>query len=84
MNYNYLTCRSLTYAQRVSGALRAAGVKNMIVRTPQSISRDGCGYAVRVSADDLSRALGILASSGLSPKRVLLIRRDGTSEEVPF
>ncbi len=84
MNYYYLTCRSLTYAQRVSGALRTAGIRNMVVRTPQKVSRDGCGYAVRIPGDSLGMALGALASANLPPKKVLVIRRDGSTEEVSY
>lgn len=84
MDIYYLTCRSLTYAQRVSRALTAAGIKNMIVRTPQRMSREGCGYAVRVSGDVLGSALGSLTSAGLPPKRVYRQLRAGGFEEAPF
>ncbi len=66
----YLTCRSLTYAQRVSRALAAAGVQNTIIRTPQNMSREGCGYAVRIQGRALSRAMSVLAAAKLPPRRV--------------
>lgn len=83
MDIYYLTCRSLTYAQRVSRALTAAGIRNMVVRTPQRMSREGCGYAVRIGGDALSHALGTLASSDLPPKRVYRQLPAGGYEEVP-
>ncbi len=80
----YLTCRSLTYAQKVSKALTAARLRNILIRTPQNMSREGCGYAVRVSSAVLSDALNTLAVSGLPPKRVYRVTPAGAYEEVPF
>lgn len=79
----YLTCRSLTYAQKVSGALSAARLRNIIVRTPQHMSREGCGYAVRVSANVLSDALNVLDRENVPPKRVYRATPYGGFEEVP-
>lgn len=84
MESYYLTCRSLTYAQKVSRALTAARIKNMIVRTTQSMSREGCGYAVRVSPEGLTSALAALAAASIPPKRVFLLHRGGIAEEVSF
>lgn len=84
MDIYYLTCRSLTYAQRASRVLTEAGTRNLLVRTPQRMSREGCGYAVRVNGEELGSALGALASSGLPPKRVYRQLRAGGYEEVPF
>lgn len=80
----YLTCRSLTYAQKVSGALSAARLRNIIVRTPQHMSREGCGFAVRVAASVLSDALNVLARSNIPPKRVYRATPSGSFEEVPW
>ena len=84
MDIYTLTCRSLTYAQRVSRVLTAAGIRNMIVRTPQRMSREGCGYAARISGTDLGSALGALASAGVPPKKVFRQLPNGGYEEVPF
>lgn len=84
MDILYLTCRSLTYAQRVSRALTAAGIQNIIIRTPQNMSREGCGYAVRISGRALSGAMSTLAAVQLPPKRVYRPLAGGGFEEVPF
>ncbi len=84
MEAYYLTCRSLTYAQKVSRVLTAGSIRNMIVRTPQSMSREGCGYAVRVSPQELAAALGAMRAASLPPKRVYLMGRSGIPEEVSF
>lgn len=77
-----LTCRSLTYAQRVSRVLTAARIRNMIVRTPQNMSREGCGYAVRIGPALLTEALAALDAEGLPPRRVFRMLRGGGFEEV--
>ena len=82
MDSFYLTCRSLTYAQRVSRALTGAGIRNMIVRVPPNMSREGCGYAARVGLKDLGRAMGELNRVGLRPKRVYRVMAGGAFEEV--
>lgn len=82
MESYYLTCRSLTYAQRVSQALTGAGIRNMITRVSPTMSREGCGYAVRISTALLSRAMGVLASAALPPKRVFRVMVGGGFEEV--
>lgn len=82
MDTLYLTCRSLTYAQRVSRALTAASVQNIIIRTPQNMSREGCGYAVRIQGRALSAAMSVLAAAKLPPRRVYRPAAGGY-EEVP-
>lgn len=82
MESYYLTCRSLTYAQRVSRTLTGAGIRNMIVRVSPNMSREGCGYAARVSTMDLGQAMGVLASANLPPKRVYRVMAGGGFEEV--
>ncbi len=84
MDSYYLTCRSLTYAQRVSRALTAARLRNIVVRTPQELSREGCGYAVRVPDTALSDALNTLAARSLPPRKVYRVTNTGFTEEVPF
>lgn len=78
----YLTCRSLTYAQSVSRALGAVSIRNMIVRTPQNMSREGCGYAVRVGNSSLDAALEALDARYLPPRRIYRARPGGGFEEV--
>ena len=75
----YLTCRSLTFASRT---LSAARIRNMIVRTPQNMSREGCGYAVRIAAGALETALGALDAAMLTPKRIFRRLPAGGFEEV--
>ena len=80
---NYLlTYRSLTYAQRTSRLLERAGTGVSIVRTPQEISTEGCGYALKIKERDLERALAVLKASDAYPKRIFRSCPDGRYEAV--
>ncbi len=78
----YLTCRSLTYAQKTARVLDSAGVHNRVARTIQGMSSEGCGYATVVREGTLVRALAALEKAGLPPKKVFSVRDGKGIEEV--
>ncbi len=80
----YLTCRSLTYAQRTSKALDAARISNKVTRTIKGMSTEGCGYAVVVREGTLLKALDHLRGENLMPKKVFSVLDGGHIEEVAF
>lgn len=82
MVYYLIICRSLTYAQRTAQALERAGITAHILRSPKSITGEGCSHAVKVSERNLADALIVLARVGLTPKRVFIITGDGSYKEV--
>ncbi|MDD4716059.1 MAG: DUF3343 domain-containing protein [Oscillospiraceae bacterium] len=82
MTYYLITCRSLTYAQRAERILGRAGITAQILRSPKSISGDGCGYAVRVSERWLSAAMKTLKQEKLGSIRVYQTLSDGSYNEV--
>ena len=82
MVYYLIICRSLTYAQRTAQALERAGITAHILRSPQSVTGEGCSHAVKVSERNLAEALVVLARVGLTPKRVFIIGGDGSYKEV--
>ena len=82
MVYYLIVCRSLTYAQRTASALERAGITAHILRSPRSISREGCSHSVKVAERNLADALTLLARAGLSPKRVFVMSSDGSYKEV--
>ena len=57
MPHYLLLCRSITYAQRMSGALERAGISARVLRPPVGLTDRGCGYAVRVAAPYFSMAM---------------------------
>ena len=82
MVYYLIICRSLTYAQRTAAALERAGITAHIRRSTRAIDQEGCSHSVKVSERNLRNALLILNRVGLPPKRVFLMKGEGSYEEV--
>lgn len=82
MVYYLIICRSLTYAQRTAQALERTGISAHILRSPKSISGEGCSHSVKVSERNLTDALLVLNRVGLAPKRVFVQGSDGSYKEV--
>lgn len=73
----FFTFRNLTGAQRAAVALDRAGISVGLMRTPTKISRNGCGYCLRVYYDK-ERAKQVLSASRIAWQRVYLQRTDGS------
>ena len=82
MVYYLIICRSLTYAQRTAQVLERAGIFGAVLRSPKLISKEGCGYCVRIQERKLTDALIVLRREGLAPKQVFLQSADGGYSEV--
>ena len=82
MVYYLIICRSLTYAQRTAHVLERAGISGFVMRAPKLISKEGCGYCVRVPERKLPDALVVLRREGMAPKQVFLQSADGGYSEV--
>ena len=82
MLINLLLYRSLTRAQRAAGILYAEGIQNTVIRAPKAVSGEGCGHSVRLAQRDLPRALSLLDSRGLEPRKIFVTAGDGNFEEV--
>ena len=82
MLYYLIVCRSLTYAQRTAAALERAGIGARTVRSPKSISGEGCSHCVRVARQDLEHGLMVLRQVRLEPKRVFAAQSDGSYTEM--
>ena len=62
--------------------LERAGITARVLRSPKSISGEGCSHSVKISQRNLPDALRILQRVGLSPKRVYITAGDGSYQEV--
>lgn len=82
MLYNLIVCRSLTYAQRTAAVLKQAGVTAWLVRTPRELSKNGCGYSVKVLNRSLDRTLEVLRTNRLDAKALYAIGPTGEYQEV--
>ena len=77
-----LLSRSITHAQRMSAILSRAGIRAPYQRTPMSLSRRGCGYAVYLDARRYTEGLQLLKEGGLRPVSVFLDRGGGKYSEI--
>ena len=82
MVYYIIICRSLTYAQRTAQVLERVGIPGWVQRSPKLISKEGCGYCVRIPERRLADALTVLRREGMSPKQVFLQTAEGEYSEV--
>ena len=70
---NIIVLNSITHAQMGKDILYKYDVKGYVERLPSNLRDNGCGYGLKVSADDLSYALRRLADENLKVKRVISI-----------
>ncbi|MFI3313730.1 MAG: DUF3343 domain-containing protein [Eubacteriales bacterium] len=60
MLFCYITFRSITGAQLGAKLLNRAGLNHLMMRSPQSMAKNGCGYALRVRGGDFYTAVNLL------------------------
>ena len=77
MQHYIITCRSLTYAQHAARALQREGVYASVMRTPAGLSKNGCGYGVRVRERNLARARAIVTGAGVAVQGVFELDAQG-------
>ncbi len=71
-----IMCSGLTGAQHIKKVLAKSCVSSYIVRPPQGIVEEGCGYAVEVKDSQLENAVRIIRDCRLTFRKVY--RKDGT------
>lgn len=71
MRKDCITFRSITPAQRAQRILRRNGVESVLQRTPSVLQERGCGYCLRVAAEDTARAERLLKAEGVVYSRVV-------------
>lgn len=57
---------SITNAQRGASVLRSRGYRPMLSRIENPTKNDGCGYVIKVTADDESKIIRLLKNAGVS------------------
>ena len=82
MKFYYVTFRSVTYGQRGEKLLNKEGYRCTLQRTPRWMEELGCGYALRIWANDVVPAVQLLRSNGLAPRKVYVQATDGQLEEM--
>ena len=82
MKYYYITFRSVTFAQRGEQIISRSGMRCTLQRTPRWMEEQGCGYALRVWAKEITPAVELLRQGKVSLRRVYLQMDDGQLEEL--
>ena len=77
----HVTFRSVTYAQRGTGALLDAGIPCTMTRTPQALAARGCGYSLRFRGDWMA-AGRILSQQGVPYSKMYRRDSEGGFREV--
>lgn len=75
-----ILCRSLTNAQRAALVLERHGIGATVVKAPQNLRANGCGYAVSLYRR-LGEAVSLLKSTRLLTGKVYLRKADGSYRE---
>ena len=82
MNVYFITFRSVTYGQQGERLLKGSGVRCGLPRAPRWMEEQGCGYALRVRAQEIAPAVALLRERQVPMRRVYVQRSEGQFEEV--
>lgn len=82
MLHYLLICKSLTYAQRASRMLERRGITATVMKAPKITGVNGCGYCVKLSEKNLTKAIKALNDTNLGPTKIFVLQNDGVANEV--
>lgn len=81
MDYYLFSAQNATIAQRMAQVLLGCGMIGQIQRMPALLTRQGCGFALRIAKEDADEALRCLRSRNMISKHIYL-RENGMYREV--
>lgn len=76
-----ILCKSLTNAQRASLLLERRGLSASVVKAPQHLRENGCGYALSLYRR-LDEAVSLLQNDSLLTGKIYRRLEDGSYQEV--
>ena len=76
-----ILCKTLTQGQRAARALERGGITATLLRAPQGLSKNGCGYAVTVRRN-LPQAIDILENARIPHGKLYRRLESGEYAEV--
>lgn len=82
LRFYIVTCRSLTYAQRAARMLEQGGLSATVVKVPQQLVTGGCGYGVRIHAQQWERVRRVLDKGEIPIGKIFSVDDDGAAVEV--
>jgi len=82
MGYYFITFRSVTFAQRAEKLLSSHGIRVNLMRTPRWMEEQGCGYALKLGSNNISREIRLLRENRIQLRRVYARQENGEMEEI--
>ena len=82
MKTYFVTFRSITFAQRGERVLQKAGIGCVLQRTPRWMEAQGCGYCLRLSVQQMPKAVAMLRQQQVPMRKIYLQMEDGEVQEV--
>ena len=81
MKYCMITFRSVTPAQRAENEIKGMGLFCALQRTTRRMEEQGCGYSLRLRAQDTPRAVAWLRLREIPFRKVYILEENGKMEE---
>ena len=75
------TVASSTSANRIKRSLMASGINTIVVQTPAPLTKEGCGYSIRLRCRDVTAAAELLRRRQVPYRKVYLRGESGELEE---
>lgn len=69
--------RSATYAQKAERVLSRSGIASTVIKVPPQLNRGSCAHGVKLNADKLQRAIGLLQEYALPINAAYVINQQG-------
>ncbi len=82
MRLYFITFRSVTFAQRAEKLLNKQGYRASLMRTPRWMEEQGCGYALKLWAQDVLPVVKLLRENKIQLRKVYVQQENGEMEEV--
>ena len=82
MRFYFITFRSVTFAQRAEKLLNQKAIRVSLMRTPRWMEEQGCGYALKLWANDILPVVKLLRENKIQLRKVYVQMENGDMEEV--
>ena len=82
MRFYFITFRSVTFAQRAEKLLTRKGFRVSLMRTPRWMEEQGCGYALKIWANEIPAVVKQLRENRIQLRKVYVQQEDGEMEEL--
>ena len=66
--YTFLLCESINYALKAQKALASIGIWSKVIRNPKYISKQHCGYGIKIMTSKLQSVKTALESKNIAIK----------------